>query len=57
METKIGGKRAGAGRPKIERKEKVRNTTVQVEPSVIDKCRRNHGSLGNALRYAAKHKS
>lgn len=34
----------------------VINTTVQVEKDVIDKCREKHGSLANALRYAAKKK-
>jgi hypothetical protein len=44
------------GRPRIPRKEPVKNTTVQVEPSVIEKCRVKHKSLANALRFAAKAK-
>lgn len=51
-----GGKREGAGRK--SRKEKgllpVVNTTIQVESEVIVKCRTKHGSLANALRYAAE---
>lgn len=35
--------------------EPVKNTTVQVEQSVIDACKKKHGSLANALRYAAAH--
>lgn len=35
--------------------EAVVNTTVQVEKSIIDECREKHGSLANALRFAAKH--
>ena len=50
-----GGARKGAGAK--SRAEKglppVTNTTVQVEPDVIAGCRALHGSLVNALRYAA----
>lgn len=31
----------------------VKNTTVQVEPEVIAKCRKKYGSIANALRWAA----
>lgn len=54
MKTTHGGKRPNAGRKKRTGDEPVRNTTIQVEGSVIDDCRQIHGTLANALRYAAK---
>lgn len=32
----------------------VRATTIEVEETIIALCRQKHGSLANALRYAAK---
>ena len=57
MKTKTqGGKREGAGRKKkiLTDGDKPKNTTVQVEPSVIKICREKYGSIANALRFAAK---
>lgn len=53
-----GGARPGAGRKSRKELglEEVTTTTVEVERSIIDKCRAIHGSLANALRYAAKSK-
>lgn len=48
-----GGFRPNSGRKKRVGTEPMRNTTVFVECSVIVKCREMHGSLANALRYAA----
>lgn len=55
---KHGGARPGAGRKSRAALglEPVTVTTVEVEPSVIAACRAIHGSLANALRYAAKSK-
>lgn len=52
-----GGARPGAGRKSREDKglPAVVNTTVQVEQKVIAAARENHGSLANALRFAAKY--
>ncbi|MFD2922006.1 hypothetical protein ACFS6H_19960 [Terrimonas rubra] len=54
---KFNGGHKTAGRKSREEQglEPVKNTTVQVEPSVIDKCREKYGSLANALRFAAAH--
>ena len=53
---KENGGNTNAGRKKKERVkgDEPRNTTVQVEPSVIKACQEKHGSLANALRFAAK---
>jgi hypothetical protein len=53
---KENGGNANAGRKKKERVEgdEPKNTTVQVEPSIIKACKEKHGSLANALRFAAK---
>lgn len=48
-----GGSRPNSGRKKRISTEPMRNTTVCVECSVIVQCRNMHGSLANALRYAA----
>ena len=54
-------RKENGGNTNAGRKEKVwvegdkpKNTTVQVEPSVIKACKDKHGSLANALRFAAK---
>lgn len=53
-----GGAGRGQGRKSREELglEEVKNTTVQVEPSVIEACKQKHGSLANALRFAASAK-
>lgn len=50
----LGNKNAGRKSRKELGLEAVVNTTVQVEKSVIEKCKVRHGSLANALRFAAK---
>ena len=51
-----GGARVGAGAKKKTWPpgDEPKNTTVQVEPSIIKVCKDRHGSLANALRFAAK---
>lgn len=53
---KSGPRAPGAGRKSREELglPAVKNTTVQVEPEVIDKCREKYGSIANALRWAAR---
>ncbi|MCH5690067.1 hypothetical protein LWM68_41080 [Niabella sp. W65] len=53
-----GGARQGAGRKSREDLglEPLVTTSVKVEQTVIDACISTHGSLANALRYAAKSK-
>lgn len=52
-----GGARKGAGRKSRKELglEPVKITTIEVEPSIIKLCREKHGSLANALRFAARH--
>lgn len=51
-----GGARTGSGpKPKVHTPgDEPKNTTVKVEPTIIKICREKHGSLSNALRFAAK---
>jgi len=53
---KNGGARPNSGPAKKEYQlgDEPRNTTLQVEPSVIKICREKYGSMANALRFAAK---
>lgn len=57
MEMKIstnkGGKREGAGRKRLNGSNPKR-TTVCLSPEILQKCKERHGSLANALRYAAE---
>lgn len=62
MTNKIDGRKNNGGNRNAGRKSRqsmglppVKNTTVQVEQTVIDNCRELHGSLAEALRYAAMH--
>lgn len=48
-----GGKREGAGR-KIINGNNPKTTTVCLSPEILKKCKERHGSLANALRYAAE---
>ena len=52
---KNGGHRPGSGRKSREELglPPVVTTTVAVEAMVIETCKKKHGSLANALRYAA----
>jgi hypothetical protein len=52
-----GGKREGSGRKSREelRLPPVKPTTVEVEPEVIVLARKNHKTIGGALRFAAKY--
>lgn len=51
-----GGAGRGQGRKSREElgKEPTINTTVRIEPSVVEACKEKHGSIANALRFAAK---
>ncbi len=49
-----GNTNAGAKKKIRVKGDEPKNTTVQIEPSVIAICRQKHGSLANALRFAAK---
>lgn len=51
-----GGARKNAGRKSREEigLPPVKNTTIQVEEEAILNARKNHGSLANAIRFAAK---
>lgn len=53
-----GGARSGAGRKSREELglPALVNTTVQIEPEIKELARKNHGSLANALRFAAKYR-
>jgi len=53
---KFNGGHKTAGRKKKEwvAGDEPENTTVQVEPSVKEICRKKYGSIANALRFAAK---
>ena len=51
-----GGVRPGSGRKKNSDlgKEPTKTVNTRVELSVIKACKEKHGSLSNALRFAAK---
>lgn len=51
-----GGARANSGRKSREALglEEVIKTSVAVEASVIDTCKKKYGSLAGALRFAAE---
>ena len=52
---KHGGSRPNSGRKSRKEKglEPTVTVTTSVEQSVIDRCKEKHGSLPNALRWAA----
>ena len=49
-----GNSNAGAKKKVRVEGDEPKNTTVQIEPSIIEACRKKHGSIANALRFAAK---
>lgn len=49
-----GGARLGAGRKESTVEKKA--TSVQAEPWILEGARKNHGSLANALKFAALNK-
>lgn len=51
-----GGSRPGSGRKTKKEKglEPTKPVNFRVEVSVIEACKEKHGSLSNALRFAAK---